>query len=149
MLVHPAALYTTLTRDALLHVCACTFHSKGVSETHPWHLHGHDFWIVGTYAGQYNGTLPDDGGGQYVRDVVNLVGGTTENHIQPDFAVGAGDEARRTEVCDTAYNGGSSFSVIRFVADNPGTSQCCVDSSFYVYLVTLHETSRGQNLDFT
>ncbi|XP_057807075.1 L-ascorbate oxidase [Salvia miltiorrhiza] len=26
------------------------------SETHPWHLHGHDFWVLGYGMGKYNGT---------------------------------------------------------------------------------------------
>ena len=95
----------------------CSLYSAGISETHPWHLHGHDFWIVGTYVGQYNSSLPlpEDGGGQYVRDVVNLVGGDNDNHEQEDFNAFADPD-----VCDTAYNGGSSYTVIRFVADNPG-----------------------------
>ena len=33
----------------------------GVCETHPWHLHGHDFWIVGTYEGQVRRPPPPTG----------------------------------------------------------------------------------------
>ena len=82
---------------------------KGVCETHPWHLHGHDFWIVGTFPGQYNGTIPEDGGGQFMRDTANLV---ANPHEVPSFA---GPDA-----CDLEPTAGCGFTVLRFVADNPG-----------------------------
>ncbi|CAK7334541.1 unnamed protein product [Dovyalis caffra] len=28
--------------------------SANDSETHPWHLHGHDFWVLGSGEGQFN-----------------------------------------------------------------------------------------------
>lgn len=75
---------------------------NGACETHPWHLHGHHFWVVGTWPGEFNGTLPAEGSGGtfYKRDTVMVVG---EGHNHKP-----------------APGRGCGFTVIRFKADNPG-----------------------------
>ena len=74
---------------------------NGVCETHSMHIHGYHFWVVGTYEGEYNGTLPAYGGaGTYLRDTVMLVG------------AGKGMKPKERKGC--------GYTVIRFKADNPG-----------------------------
>jgi L-ascorbate oxidase len=75
---------------------------NGVCETHPWHMHGHHFWVVGTWPGEFNGTLPTEGtGGKlYRRDTIMIIG--------------EGEDHRPTT------RRGCGFTVIRFVANNPG-----------------------------
>ena len=76
------------------------------------HLHGHDFWVVGTYSGQYDPTIgipPRGGGGQYKRDTINIIGTPRVDALV--FASNNG--------CDVTVRG-CGFTVIRFVADNPG-----------------------------
>lgn len=74
---------------------------NGVCETHPWHLHGHKFWVVGTWPGEFNGTLPAEGTGgrMHRRDTTMMVGGAEQR---------------------AATRSGCGFTVLRFVADNPG-----------------------------
>eukprot|EP00929_Paragymnodinium_shiwhaense_P020333 TRINITY_DN13596_c0_g1_i4.p1 TRINITY_DN13596_c0_g1~~TRINITY_DN13596_c0_g1_i4.p1 ORF type:complete len:225 (+),score=41.36 TRINITY_DN13596_c0_g1_i4:353-1027(+) len=75
---------------------------NGVCETHPWHLHGHKFWVVGTWPGEFNGTVPAGGSGGKVhrRDTTMIIGEGMEH--RPDARAGCG------------------FTVLRFKADNPG-----------------------------
>ncbi|KAL6839550.1 hypothetical protein ACP4OV_030820 [Aristida adscensionis] len=64
---------------------------KGVSESHPWHLHGHDFWVLGY------------GDGVYV-------------HGRDAAALDTAAPPLRNTVA--LFPGG--WTAIRFVADNPG-----------------------------
>jgi len=79
---------------------------NGACEVHPWHLHGHHFWHVGTFEGAYDKEVgyPEDGSGgsNYLRDTILLTGaeaqqGTCSDSIKP-----------------------CGYTVIRFTADNPG-----------------------------
>lgn len=62
-----------------------------VSEIHPWHLHGHDFWVLGYGTGLFN----------YTQDSLNF------NTINPPM---------KQTVAVFPYG----WTAIRFVADNPG-----------------------------
>jgi L-ascorbate oxidase len=64
---------------------------KDVSESHPWHLHGHDFWVLGYGDGVYD----------HARDNKTL------NMVNPPL--------RNTVVLFP-----HGWTVLRFVADNPG-----------------------------
>ena len=63
---------------------------NGAAEFHPWHLHGHSFWIVGQGQGNYNETLIAD---------YNL---------------------KNPLLRDTFVLQPLSWIVVRFIADNPG-----------------------------
>lgn len=83
---------------------------NGACETHPWHLHGHHFWHIGTYPGTYNASTPypAGGGGTYLRDTITLVGGLPQN-VTP----ATGQNCSSTiQPC--------GYTIIRFVANNPG-----------------------------
>jgi len=80
----------------------------GTCEAHPWHLHGMRFWHVGTWEGEYNGTIPSEGGGQhYKRDTIMVVGQNTSNSMNP-----FGPASNRTKPC--------GYTVIRFTVNNRG-----------------------------
>ncbi len=83
---------------------------NGACETHPFHLHGHHFWHIGTYNGTYNPKVayPAGGGGQYLRDTINLIGGNPQN-TTPDVG----------KPCSTTIQP-CGYTIIRFVANNPG-----------------------------
>ncbi|XP_062229071.1 L-ascorbate oxidase-like [Phragmites australis] len=64
---------------------------KGVSESHPWHLHGHDFWVLGYGDGLYN-------------------------HDRDSKALDTESPPLRNTVVLFPHG----WTVLRFVADNPG-----------------------------
>ncbi|CAN6169637.1 unnamed protein product [Urochloa humidicola] len=66
--------------------------AENVSEVHPWHLHGHDFWVLGYGEGGYRGDAADEAR-------LNLR-----------------DPPLRNSVVIFPYG----WTKIRFVADNPG-----------------------------
>ncbi|KAF5480808.1 hypothetical protein F2P56_001521 [Juglans regia] len=75
------------------------------SETHPWHLHGHDFWVLGHGSGRFNiSTHPK----QY-----NLVNPIMKNTV-PVHPYG--------------------WTALRFRADNPGVwaFHCHIESHFFM-----------------
>jgi hypothetical protein len=75
---------------------------NGVCETHPWHMHGHKVWVVGTWHGEFNGTLPAEGTGG-------------KPHLLDTFLqTGAGADHV------PGVDRGCGYTVVRFVADNPG-----------------------------
>jgi len=63
-----------------------------VSESHPWHLHGHDFWVLGYGEGPYRGDAADEAR-------LNL---------------------RDPPLRNTAVLFPHGWTALRFVADNPG-----------------------------
>ncbi|GJM98141.1 hypothetical protein PR202_ga15122 [Eleusine coracana subsp. coracana] len=65
--------------------------AHNVSEVHPWHLHGHDFWVLGYGEGHYD----------HGRDAKTL------NRVNPPLR-------------NTAVIFPYGWTVLRFVADNPG-----------------------------
>jgi L-ascorbate oxidase len=93
---------------------------NGACEVHPWHMHGHHFWHVGTFEGKYDPKVgyPSEGGGKhYRRDTINIVGGPKQDPTPP-----AGQNCTATiQPC--------GYTVIRFVADNPGawSFHCHID----------------------
>jgi L-ascorbate oxidase len=109
---------------------------NGACETHPWHLHGHHFWVVGTWPGEFNGTLPQEGSGGklYRRDTVMVIGEGHEH--KPKYRQGCG------------------FTVIRFVADNPGAWPLHCHAEWHQVMgmgITLHyppETIPAPSLPF-
>ena len=93
---------------------------NGACEVHPWHLHGHHFWHVGTFEGTYDPKVgyPEVGGGSnYKRDTILLVGGPKQNST-----------AAAGQACSTTIQP-CGYTVIRFVADNPGawSFHCHID----------------------
>jgi L-ascorbate oxidase len=80
---------------------------NGACEVHPWHLHGHHFWHVGTFEGAYDpsvGYPEEEAGNNYKRDTILLVGADKQN-----------TDATCSELREPCGN-----AVIRFEADNPG-----------------------------
>lgn len=89
---------------------------NAICEIHPMHLHGHDFWVVGTFTGQYDpevGIPLRGGGGKYKRDTINIIGVP-----RIDASIFAAQNTAITS-CDVDVRG-CGYTVIRFVADNPG-----------------------------
>ncbi|KAI4385409.1 hypothetical protein MLD38_003437 [Melastoma candidum] len=66
--------------------------SANVSEIHPWHLHGHDFWVLGYGEGKFTGGHKDEAR-------LNLENPPLRNTV-PVFPYG--------------------WTALRFVANNPG-----------------------------
>lgn len=77
-----------------------------VCEQHPWHLHGHKFWVIGTGKGVWNGSASQ----MAQLNIKNAVYRDTTTVI-PDSEKPFGGMASQ---------GGCGWTVIRFVADNPG-----------------------------
>ncbi|KAK4583972.1 hypothetical protein RGQ29_021909 [Quercus rubra] len=75
------------------------------SETHPWHLHGHDFWVLGNGIGKFD--LKED------TKKFNLVNPVMKNTV-PVFPFG--------------------WTALRFQADNPGVwaFHCHLEPHFYL-----------------
>ncbi|KAM5586851.1 L-ascorbate oxidase [Rosa sericea] len=83
------------------------------SETHPWHLHGHDFWVLGYGTGKFDVT----------KDVAkyNLVNPIMKNTV-PLHPYG--------------------WTALRFQADNPGVwaFHCHIESHFYMGMGVVFES---------
>lgn len=82
------------------------------SETHPWHLHGHDFWVLGHGSGKFN--IYND------TRKYNLVDPIEKNTV-PVHPYG--------------------WTALRFVANNPGTwaFHCHIESHFYMGMGVVFE----------
>lgn len=82
------------------------------SETHPWHLHGHDFWVLGFGVGKFN-RLNDTG-------KFNLV-----------------DPIMKNTVAVHPFG----WTALRFRADNPGVwaFHCHIESHFYMGMGVVFE----------
>lgn len=82
------------------------------SETHPWHLHGHDFWVLGYGVGKFD---PFNDPKQY-----NLVNPIQKNTV-PVHPYG--------------------WTALRFRADNPGVwlFHCHIDSHFFMGMGVVFE----------
>ncbi|XP_078444795.1 cupredoxin superfamily protein [Wolffia australiana] len=83
------------------------------SETHPWHLHGHDFWVLGFGEGVFD----------LAKDIGNL------NLVDPIM---------KNTVPVHPYG----WTAIRFVADNPGVwaFHCHIESHFYMGMGIVFES---------
>ncbi|KDP46885.1 hypothetical protein JCGZ_24094 [Jatropha curcas] len=86
--------------------------TENSSETHPWHLHGHDFWVLGFGDGKFNST----GDVKY-----NLDNPIMKNTV-PLYPYG--------------------WTALRFRADNPGIwlFHCHIESHFYLGMLALFES---------
>nr|XP_019710633.1 L-ascorbate oxidase isoform X2 [Elaeis guineensis] len=82
------------------------------SETHPWHLHGHDFWVLGYGMGKFD---PETDPKRY-----NLV-----------------DPIRKNTVALHPYG----WTALRFQADNPGVwaFHCHIESHFFMGMGVVFE----------
>ncbi|KAJ0975101.1 hypothetical protein J5N97_017066 [Dioscorea zingiberensis] len=82
------------------------------SETHPWHLHGHDFWVVGHGVGKFDPEKDPNG--------YNLV-----------------DPIEKNTVAVQPYG----WTTIRFRADNPGAwaFHCHIESHFFMGMGVVFE----------
>lgn len=82
------------------------------SETHPWHLHGHDFWVLGHGVGKFNMSVDPKS--------YNLVNPIEKNTvgIHP-----------------------YGWTALRFVANNPGVwaFHCHVEAHFYLGMGVVFE----------
>ena len=74
-----------------------------ISEEHPWHLHGHSFWVIGSGPGKYNESLDLSREPRILRDTTTLY---------PYSGAYFQDKIRPGDPC--------GWKVIRFRADNPG-----------------------------
>ncbi|GER47600.1 ascorbate oxidase [Striga asiatica] len=83
------------------------------SETHPWHLHGHDFWVVGYGSGKFDAGRDPAG--------YNLV-----------------DPIMKNTVAVHPYG----WTAVRFRADNPGVwaFHCHIESHFYMGMGVVFES---------
>ncbi|XXG87541.1 hypothetical protein AAC387_Pa11g2204 [Persea americana] len=86
--------------------------NKNNSETHPWHLHGHDFWVLGYGKGKFD---PENDPKKY-----NLV-----------------DPIMKNTVAVQPYG----WTALRFKADNPGTwaFHCHIEAHFYLGMGVVFE----------
>ncbi|KAL8134049.1 hypothetical protein AgCh_009211 [Apium graveolens] len=93
------------TVDLILQNAQTMNKNKNDSETHPWHLHGHDFWVLGYGEGKFNKSTDPQ---KY-----NLVNPIMKNTV-PVHPFG--------------------WTALRFRADNPGTwaFHCHIESHFYM-----------------
>jgi L-ascorbate oxidase len=75
------------------------------SEIHPWHLHGHDFWVLGHGKGKFNASIDYSTLNYYNPLRVNTV---------PIFPYG--------------------WTILRYVADNPGAwpFHCHIEPHFHM-----------------
>ncbi|KAD4888976.1 hypothetical protein R6Q59_034138 [Mikania micrantha] len=82
------------------------------SETHPWHLHGHDFWVLGYGKGKFNRSEDPKS--------YNLVNPIMKNTV-PVHLYG--------------------WTALRFVANNPGVwaFHCHIESHFYMGMGAVFE----------
>ena len=84
----------------------CIILNLQVCEQHPWHLHGHKFWVVGMGKGTWNGSNSQlamlNPNNAVYRDTVTVL---------PDAVKPFNRQSKQ---------GGCGWTVIRFVADNPG-----------------------------
>ncbi|KAG8640954.1 hypothetical protein MANES_13G089110v8 [Manihot esculenta] len=87
--------------------------TKNNSETHPWHLHGHDFWVLGYGSGKFNNETDV---GKY-----NLDNPIMKNTV-PLHSYG--------------------WTALRFRADNPGIwlFHCHIESHFFMGMMVLFES---------
>ena len=75
-------------------------------EQHPWHLHGHKFWVIGTGKGLWNGSASQ------------LAQLNTKNAVRRDTTTVIPDAEK--PFGGQAKQGGCGWTAIRFIADNPG-----------------------------
>lgn len=82
------------------------------SETHPWHLHGHDFWVMGYGEGKFNASSDP----------------ASYNRIDPIM---------KNTVAVQPYG----WTALRFVANNPGVwaFHCHIESHFYMGMGVVFE----------
>ncbi|KAJ9567189.1 hypothetical protein OSB04_003155 [Centaurea solstitialis] len=86
--------------------------ANDTSETHPWHLHGHDFWVLGYGRGKFNASEHPK--------TYNLANPIMKNTV-PVHPYG--------------------WTALRFVADNPGVwaFHCHIESHFYMGMGAVFE----------
>ncbi|KAF7129096.1 hypothetical protein RHSIM_Rhsim10G0157300 [Rhododendron simsii] len=91
---------------------ANTMNDNNTSETHPWHLHGHDFWVMGYGQGKFD--INSD------PKKYNLV-----------------DPIMKNTVSIQPYG----WTALRFVADNPGVwaFHCHIEAHFYLGMGVVFE----------
>uniref|UniRef100_A0A0D9XFE7 L-ascorbate oxidase n=1 Tax=Leersia perrieri TaxID=77586 RepID=A0A0D9XFE7_9ORYZ len=90
--------------------------ANGKSETHPWHLHGHDFWVLGYGEGKFD---PEIDGGGLMR----------------------GSIGRPPVMKNTVALHPMGWTAVRFVADNPGVwlFHCHLEAHVYMGMGVVFE----------
>jgi len=105
---HPG-VYEIIVGEKVQIVFQNRFSSDGVCEQHPWHMHGHTFYIIGEGPDQYNSisakSIINDNISQnkvQFRDVLTLLANRSDNNTNIGVPCG--------------------WTAVRFIADNAGVS---------------------------
>jgi hypothetical protein len=105
----PADLVYSMDQNQLVDIVfQNTVATNGVCESHPFHLHGHKFWVHSQGTGLYNASenLTPDSNRPIFRDTV-IVYASSYDYLTPNISV-----ANYLQPC--------GWTKIRVVADNPG-----------------------------
>jgi L-ascorbate oxidase len=94
--------YLAELNDVIDIVLQNTVAINGVCEAHPWHMHGHNFWVISNGPGQYDPSIPDNES-PIKRDTVTVYPWAHAYNQEVGIA---------GEPC--------GWTKIRYVADNPG-----------------------------
>ena len=103
--------------------------ASGGCDLHPWHLHGHSFWLVSRGDGLYNTTSGRGGGAAAATTFVSdrpLVQDTVSG-----YPARYGDT--RTGKTHGVWNDPCGWFTIRFRADNPGHLHSLYTSLFSLF----------------
>ncbi len=119
----PTNVVYSITQNQLVDVVLQnTVATNGVCESHPFHLHGHKFWVHSQGTGLYNSSekLVPDTGRPVLRDTF-LVYASSYNYLAPNRTT-----ANYLEPC--------GWTKIRFIADNPGLwlLHCHIGAHFFM-----------------
>ena len=86
--------------------------TNGVCEQHPWHLHGHDFFVVGQGSGQYTSASAQGVYNTANPPLVDGIVGYPSSHANRRSEGGTVDPGEWMEPC--------GWITLRFTANNPG-----------------------------
>jgi FtsP/CotA-like multicopper oxidase with cupredoxin domain len=119
----PTNVVYSITQNQLVDVVLQnTVATNGVCESHPFHLHGHKFWVHSQGTGLYNSSekLVPDTDRPVLRDTF-LVYASSYNYLAPNRTT-----ANYLEPC--------GWTKIRFIADNPGLwlLHCHIGAHFFM-----------------
>jgi len=116
------AVYSIIQNQLVDVILQNTVATNGVCESHPFHLHGHKFWVHSQGTGLYNssGNSAPATDRPVLRDTL-IVYASSYDYLAPNRSV-------------TNYLKPCGWSRIRFIADNPGLwlLHCHVGSHFFM-----------------
>ncbi|CAF1122258.1 unnamed protein product [Adineta ricciae] len=116
-----------------------TVATNGVCETHPFHLHGHKFWIHSQGRGMYNSSMKQtpDSANPILRDSLTLYA-SSYDYLTPNRSA-------------LNYLKACGWIKLRFIADNPGLwlLHCHIGSHFYMGMnILLKEDIEHLSMNF-